>query len=149
MAAPDPLASPTLAQLYLGQGRLDRAREVLEALLRDDPYAGAALALHRRLATRERGTLTVRGGAQGLVVRYELAEIPRDSVDAAVHVVLTIYELTPSGNTVQRVTSKSAGTASGELVFDAPAGPASATACLARLVAGRVSILAVAPAHSY
>lgn len=144
MPAPDPLASPTLAQLYLGQGKLDRAREVLDELLEDDPYAGAALALRHRLAHRERGALSIAGGVDGLRVRVELS-----GDDLAAHVVLTTFELIEGGHTRQRVTSKPVGARRGEVVFDAPRGPASATACAATLDDGRVVVLAVAATHSW
>lgn len=48
----DPLATPTLARLYLAQGHFDRARAVLDACLRRDPADGHALALVRRLQAR-------------------------------------------------------------------------------------------------
>lgn len=142
--APDPLASPTLAQLYLGQGKLERAQQVLERLLEDDPYAGAALALHRRLSARNLGEIALKGGVDGVRLRFELGDGP-----VGVHAVLTTFELVERGVTRQRVTSRPIDGRSGEFVFDAPRGPASASACLAQLVDGRVAVLAVAATHSW
>ncbi len=45
----DPLASPTLAALYLRQGHLQRAGSVVESLLEKNPEDGVALALSHRI----------------------------------------------------------------------------------------------------
>lgn len=45
----DPLASPTLAALYLRQGHIKRAASVTDSLLKQDPEDGVALALGHRI----------------------------------------------------------------------------------------------------
>lgn len=55
----DPLATPTLARLYMGQGHFDRARTVLDACLRRDSLDGHALALVRRLQARSDASLLI------------------------------------------------------------------------------------------
>ena len=45
----DPLASPTLAALYLRQGHLQRAGSVVDSLLKKNPEDGVALALAHRI----------------------------------------------------------------------------------------------------
>ena len=45
----DPLASPTLAALYLRQGHLQRASAVVKSLLEKNPEDGVALALAHRI----------------------------------------------------------------------------------------------------
>ncbi|MGB1699120.1 MAG: hypothetical protein ACPHRO_04135 [Nannocystaceae bacterium] len=45
----DPLASPTLAALYLRQGHLPRAASVADTLLTKNPEDGVALALRHRI----------------------------------------------------------------------------------------------------
>ncbi len=45
----DPLASPTLAALYLRQGHIERAASVVESLLQQNPEDGVALALGHRI----------------------------------------------------------------------------------------------------
>ncbi len=45
----DPIASATLARLYIEQDHLGRARSVVDAVLRRDPLDGHALALRDRL----------------------------------------------------------------------------------------------------
>jgi hypothetical protein len=52
MTAADPIASPTLALLYLSQGHLGTARTIVGQLLERDPFDGQALVLARRLAAR-------------------------------------------------------------------------------------------------
>ena len=52
MSERDPIASPTLALLYLAQGHFGRARAIVEQLLARDPTDGQALVLARRLAAR-------------------------------------------------------------------------------------------------
>ena len=47
---PAPVATLTLAEIYVAQGHLDRARAVLDEVLRSEPDHAAALALQRRLA---------------------------------------------------------------------------------------------------
>ena len=47
----DPLASPTLAHLYVEQGHYTKAKAVLDTVIADDPCQGQALALRERLAS--------------------------------------------------------------------------------------------------
>lgn len=62
--ASDPLASLTLARLYLGQGHFAKAKDVLDECLRRDPFDGAALTLRGRLATRSEAALVL-GESEG------------------------------------------------------------------------------------
>ena len=65
-----PLASPTLALLYLEQGHLQKARGVIDALLKLDPYHGPALALRERLGYRPRGQLRITLDRGSLCLRW-------------------------------------------------------------------------------
>jgi hypothetical protein len=89
----DPLASPTLAQLYLAQGLHARAGAVLHQLRERGPEDGAVLALLRRLHIRAGAVLSVdvSSASQGLVRvdvrapegRHGLLEIETGSVVVA------------------------------------------------------------------
>jgi hypothetical protein len=54
----DPIASPTLALLYLSQGHFGRARSIVAQLLQRDPHDGNALVLQRRLGARSNARLS-------------------------------------------------------------------------------------------
>lgn len=60
MSTPDPIASATLARLYLSQGHGARARAILDEVLERTPFDGDALALRSRLRlTRPRLSATL------------------------------------------------------------------------------------------
>ena len=62
MTDPDPIASATLARLYLTQGHGSRARAILQEVLAREPFDGDALALSARLASpRPRLSATTTG----------------------------------------------------------------------------------------
>jgi hypothetical protein len=136
----DPLASATLARLYLSQGHDRRALQIITALLETDPLDGHALALRERLASRGQGELVLRHVDGELAARYRGA-----SHQSGVHVVVAAWTTvagTPRGEPVR---SRPCPAPDGELVFPAPPGPASACACLAALDAGgALHVLAVA-----
>jgi hypothetical protein len=56
----EPLASPTLALLYLAQGHRSRAAATLDEVLELEPSNGYALALRERMRARPRPELTLR-----------------------------------------------------------------------------------------
>lgn len=56
----EPIASPTLALLYLAQGHRSRARATLREVLEAEPTNGYALALHDRMQSRPHATLEAR-----------------------------------------------------------------------------------------
>jgi hypothetical protein len=56
----EPLASPTLALLYLAQGHRSRARATLAEVLEAEPTNGYALALHDRMQSRPHARLEAR-----------------------------------------------------------------------------------------
>jgi hypothetical protein len=67
---PDPIASATLARLYMAQGHWVRARAILDEVLARTPFDGDALALRMRLyAARPRLAATVEG--DGLCLRWQ------------------------------------------------------------------------------
>jgi len=75
-----PLASVTLARLYLGQRQHDRARELLDAVLRRDPTDLSARVLARRLGPTPAKLSLIHEGdrilARGVVAAEVLASAP-------------------------------------------------------------------------
>jgi hypothetical protein len=69
----DPIASSTLAHLYVAQGHHRRARAMLSEVVTADPTDGHALVLLRRLSAVGEGTL--RGEDEGDVVRWRWQRI--------------------------------------------------------------------------
>ena len=63
----DLLASATLVKLYVEQGHLGRAREVVKALLQRDPHHGHARAWEERLRVRTHAVVNCRLDAEGVV----------------------------------------------------------------------------------
>lgn len=142
MSHDDPLASPTLAQLYITQGHYAKAAKVLDVVLDDDPLNGFALALKHRLELRLGARLTAAHEGDRLEVRYEL---PRGDT-AHVHLLVAAWT-SPGGHPkAEPVQSIPCSAAKGRLALPLPSGPGSACACLARLDAtGAPRVLAVAP----
>lgn len=66
----DPLASATLAQLYLEQGHLDRARRVLDEVLERDPFDGSALVMRDRLRAVRTGQITSARDGLDVVIKW-------------------------------------------------------------------------------
>lgn len=129
MTQPDPIASPTLALLYVSQGHVPRARAILDELIDRDPDDGHALALAHRLgpppgrihAKLEGGDLVVTW--QGIVVRppvYVVAVTAR-SVGARVRT---------------GVTSVRCRSPFGRVQFACPEGHGTLAACIGRVVPG-------------
>ncbi|GEM_PF-1806758 len=79
----DPLASPTLAQLYVAQGHFGKARRVLASLLASDPFNGPALALQQRLTLHFHAMLTVQTLGQTPVADEQ--EIANSAVPEPLH----------------------------------------------------------------
>lgn len=132
-AAADPVASTTLALLYVGQGHEDKALEVLESVLAADPFCGPALALLSRL---ERPQAKLEAHIQGDELNVAWAAAPRG---AAVIIAMRFgSELTPL------VTSQPCEGSRGRWVMSLPEGPAAVSLVLARLEDGHPRYLAVA-----
>jgi hypothetical protein len=83
---PDPIASATLARLYMAQGHWVRARAILAEALARAPFDGDALALRSRLQpARPRLSATVEG--QRLCLRWQGITGPDHC-----HLVLSLWE---------------------------------------------------------
>ena len=83
MTTADPIASATLARLYLTPGHGARARAILDEVLARDPYDGDALALRARLTIRPRLSAAVEDDA--LTLRWQGVTSPDD-----VHLVVCV-----------------------------------------------------------
>jgi hypothetical protein len=67
---PDPIASATLARLYMAQGHWSRARAILDEVLARTPFDGDALALIARLRPG-RPRLAATAEDEGLCLRWQ------------------------------------------------------------------------------
>lgn len=136
----DPLASPTLAQLYVTQGHYARAAKVLDVVLESEPFNGHALALRTRLEQRKGARIEVEREGDTLRIQYEHALDP----DLAVHVVVAAWSRAGGQVRAQPMRSLPCATRRGRVEVAAPAGPGSACACLATLdPGGPLRVLAV------
>jgi hypothetical protein len=135
----DPIATPTLARLYLGQGHVERARDVIEDCLARDPWDGHALALRDRLAARSEATVTV--GHSG-----ELLQLAWNGVEQPARASVVLVAITLSGAPIATwVTSTPCATAIGSREIAVPFARGSACACIGYVEPGRgFAVLAVA-----
>ncbi len=120
----DPIASTTIARLYLAQGHRRKAARMLEALLERDPCDGAALHLRDRLEQTFVPTLTASVDEEHLDVSWESVRSapPR-------HVVVVSFLGEGTLPRVQ-VTSVPCEEARGACTFARPRAPGSASICL-------------------
>jgi hypothetical protein len=127
MTLRDPIASPTLAQLYIAQGHLRKARSVVAEVLERDPLDGHALHLASRLRAVGDAQLTASVAAGEIALRWQgIPAVPQ------AHVVLVCF----AGGVV-RVGSIPCTAATGRWAAPCPPAPGSAAACIGRVVAGR------------
>lgn len=133
MTGADPIASPTLALLYLSQGHLGRARTIVAELLERDPTDGQALVLARRLAARTSARIECEVRAEHLVVQWQGIE-PRPGT----HVVWVLTEHGRASPRV-RVSSTRCERGFGALERPLPWPRGSVSCCIAR----------VDPAHGF
>lgn len=152
----EPLASPTLAQLYLAQGHLRRARATLDEVLDSDPYNGHALALLARMHDRPRAEVHAsfvasEGVFAGeLELRWSVPDSlwPDPELDDRLELVIAIARLRAGPSL--RFTSLACAGPRGNRRMSAPLGPASAAVALvAREADGRLRFLAVADPPSW
>jgi hypothetical protein len=124
MKSRDPLASPTLAQLYIEQGHLRRARNVLDAVLADHPLQGQALAMRDRLRHAGDGSLVCELREGEVHLRWQ-------KVPASPGLHLVMVTAWREGETVRkRVESILHERSAGEHRLLAREGPASLVACI-------------------
>jgi hypothetical protein len=147
----DPLASATLAQLYISQGHAGRARRVIDQILSEEAHHGAALALRKRLEMHGHTALSVELEPSCVRVRWRLEANALD--DHALHVLVQIHwrrRLRRGSIISSRATSSRCEVTNGTARFQRPAGPGSISVALAHLDEGRqVRILAAAEPLSW
>ncbi|MBV1860734.1 MAG: hypothetical protein KUG77_20130 [Nannocystaceae bacterium] len=120
----DPIASTTIARLYLAQGHRRKAGRMLDALINSNPADGSALHLRERLDRTEMPTLTAAVDDTHLEITWEgVREAPRR------HVVVVSYL---GAATLPRIqaTSVACEEAAGECTFARPKEPGSAAVCI-------------------
>ncbi len=120
----DPIASTTIARLYLAQGHRRKAARMLEALISRNPTDGSALHLRERLDRTEMPTLTAAVDRTHLEVTWEGV---RDTPPR--HVVVVSYLGDATLPRIQ-VTSIACKDTAGECTFARPVEPGSAAVCL-------------------
>ena len=121
----DPIASATLALLYVSQGHRTKAQRVLEEVLTRDPLDGPALALRQRLAIPSHAVLGIAVDEQDITVEWQGAVGPVHAVVFLVRVV---------GNRVtRRVTSARCEDAFGRWSLRRPWASGSAVGCLGQM----------------
>ncbi|TPV92682.1 MAG: tetratricopeptide repeat protein [Myxococcales bacterium FL481] len=130
MANDDRLASPTLALLYIAQGHVKRAREVVDALLEEDPRHGAALAMRARLSPRPSVSAKVDARTGELAIRWHIVD--RANLPASLHVVIAAWSENDCAAAV-RVTSTPCDAPRGSTVVAPPMSTGAMTVCLAGL----------------
>jgi tetratricopeptide repeat protein len=120
----DPLATPTLARLYLGQGHFDRARAVLTACLQRDPKDGHALALLRRIDARSDASLAMTLNGDRLLLKW--TGVARPSTRSVVVVAIAAM----AGTAARWVTSMRCKDPFGRWECPLPFPRGSASACI-------------------
>jgi hypothetical protein len=120
----DPIASTTIARLYLAQGHRRKAARMLDALIERDRADGGALHLRDRLDRTAVPTLTAAVDDTVLEVSWEAVR-----EDPPRHVVVVSYLGEGVLPRVQ-VTSVRCETATGDCTFARPREPGSAAVCL-------------------
>lgn len=152
----EPIASPTLALLYLAQGHRSRARATLRDVLEAEPTNGYALALHDRMRSRPQATLAARFvassatgidlGAGELEVEWTIpSELWTDDQRFDVAVAFATRD-----RASLRFTSIACAEQAGVRRLAAPLGPASAAiALVASTPGGPLRLLAVAEPQSW
>lgn len=151
----EPLASVTLALLYLGQGHRSRARATLDEVLEAEPGNGYALALHDRMKTRPRpqlGARFVASSAAGIDIgagELELSWSIAPAIVPADHRLFVVVGFASKDGRSLRYTSIPCLDRSATRRLPAPLGPASAAVALVASKPGApLQILAVAePTH--
>lgn len=130
MARKDPLASPTLAQLYVQQGHVGRARQVIDTLLEENPLNGHALAMRERLRHVSEASLVAEQDGREIVLRWQKVH-----AGPTVHLVL-FFAWFERAVVRTRVESVACRTSSGEHRVRARPGPGSVVACIGRVEPG-------------
>ena len=127
----DPIASSTLAHLYVAQGHLRRAKAVLGEVLDKSPTDGHARVLVRRLAARSEATLAAASDDEGIEFRWQGLSSTRDVM------LVTITVVDEGRTTTPRVDSTPCTRTAGRWRSNRSADSGTMTACLGRVVHGR------------
>jgi hypothetical protein len=120
----DPIASATLAQLYIAQGHVQQAQKILSDVLRRDPFDGAALHLRARLAEhRPHAQLAV--DHHDIVLRWQGA-------DPTLHAIIACFGV-HRGRSRSIVTSTTCRGPFGEYAWERPWSEGTVVGCLGRV----------------
>lgn len=120
----DPIASTTIARLYLAQGHRRKAARMLEALIDRNPADGGALHLRERLEATTVPTVTAAVDDEHLEVTWESVR-----AEPQRHVVIVSF-LGDGALPRTVVTSVACEDAAGACTFARPREPGSASICV-------------------
>ena len=126
----DPIASPTLARLYMSQGHWARARGMLEQLIERDALDGDTLALLARLGPPT-GRLTARREGDDLRLRWHAI-----ATEPVMDLVAVTTRLDPGAGLRVGVTSVRCTKPFGELRFALPSEHGAVAASIGRVEPG-------------
>jgi hypothetical protein len=148
MVSPDPIVSPTLAQLYIAQGHVARARETIDQILAADPELGEALVLRDRLDANAQARLELEIDRE-VVLRWSVPTRIWEALEGRPSLVLCAQAA--EGDRAPYYLSGPAEVAEGELHLPFAFRTGSASACLALLHGKRreLRVLAVAESASW
>jgi hypothetical protein len=153
----EPLASATLALLYLAQGHRSRAQATLREVLEAEPTNGYALALHHRMQSRPHARLDARFVASSAAAGIDIGageleldwSIPEQLVPPE-HRLDVVVAFATRDRTSLRFTSIPCLEPTATQRMPAPLGPASAAVALLASMPGRPArLLAVAEPRSW
>jgi hypothetical protein len=125
MTGRDPIASATLAQLYISQGHLRKAKTVIAEVLERAPMDGAALQLRSRLSAVSEAQLSAAADDAEIALRWQ-------QTPAGTHAIVVCFV-----GGVVRVDSVACASASGRWSLRRPSAAGSAVACIGHVVPGR------------
>lgn len=152
----EPIASPTLALLYLAQGHRSRARATLREVLAAEPTNGYALVLQQRMQTRPQARVEARfvaSSATGIdlgVGELELDWTIPAELAPSDHRLDVVVAFATRDRASLRFTSVACSELAGCERMPAPLGPASAAVALvASKTGGSLRVLAVADVQSW
>lgn len=136
----DPIASPTLARLYMSQGHWARARGMVEQLIDRDALDGDALALLARLGPAA-GRLTVRRDGDDLRLKWHAV-----ATSPPTYLVAITTRLDATAGLRVGVTSVRCEQPFGELRFALPSVRGAVAASIGRVESGRGYVASVVAA---
>lgn len=127
----DPIASSTLAHLYVAQGHLRKAKSVLSEVLERSPDDGHARVLLRRIAARSEASLTATADDEGIEFSWQGLPSTRGMM------LVTVWVVDEGRATTPRVESTPCTRTAGRWRSARSSDSGALAGCIGRVVAGR------------